>query len=61
MVLDQVLRPHELAEFEAGLAEHQSVSLDNKNGGPKSILDRAVMEHNTLACARVSVHFNPCI
>jgi hypothetical protein len=72
MFLDHILRPSEINEFEAGLAEHQlaKLAVDNRikvddedvdqDGGLKgrkgaeNVLDKAVMEHNIQACAKVS-------
>ncbi len=67
MFLDQILRVSEVQEFEKGLAEHQlaKLSVDRRmevkdeegqkgRKGPETVLDRAVMEHNVLACAKVS-------
>jgi len=74
MFLDQILRSEEVKEFEAGLAEHQLaqlevdkrllVSTEGEVGvtgrrAPRTVLDRAVMEHNVLACAKVSWAENP--
>ena len=69
MFLDQILRSEEVKEFEAGLAEHQLAELEvdkrllvstegevdvTGRRAPRTVLDRAVMEHNVLACAKVS-------
>lgn len=66
MFLDQIIRPTEVKEFEKGLAEHQlaKIAVDRRlvavegegevgRKGPENVLDRAVMEHNVLACAKV--------
>lgn len=69
MFLDQILRVQEIKEFEKELAEHQLATLEvdkrlmasteGEEGvtgrrAPTNVLDRAVMEHNVLACAKVS-------
>jgi COP9 signalosome complex subunit 4 len=72
MFLDQILRVDEIREFEKDLAPHQLATLeldrrmvastqdegDDIKGrrGAVNVLDRAVMEHNVLACAKAS-HF----
>ncbi|KAI5452255.1 hypothetical protein NCC49_000819 [Naganishia albida] len=69
MFLDQILRVNEVKEFEGQLQEHQLakipldrrlVVLDEEGGvklvgrkGPENVLDKAVMEHNILACTKV--------
>jgi COP9 signalosome complex subunit 4 len=68
MFLDQILRVEEIKEFEKELAVHQLATLEvdkrlmasteGEEGvtgrrAPINVLDRAVMEHNVLACAKV--------
>ncbi len=73
MFLDHILRPGEVAQFAAGLAEHQlarlpvdhRIKVDDEDldadgslkgrKGPENVLDKAVMEHNIQACAKVGV------
>jgi COP9 signalosome complex subunit 4 len=69
MFLDQILRSEEVQEFQKELAPHQLAELEvdkrllastegevavTGRRAPKTVLDRAVMEHNVLACAKVS-------
>ncbi len=49
MLLEYIVRPAEVAEFEAGLMPHQKAQVEG--GGP--VLERAVREHNVGACAKV--------
>lgn len=49
MLLEYIVRPEEVKEFEAGLAEHQRATVE----GGGTVLERAVREHNVGACAKV--------
>jgi COP9 signalosome complex subunit 4 len=49
MLLDYIVRPAEMKEFEAGLAPHQRATVE----GGGTVLERAVREHNVGACAKV--------
>lgn len=50
MLLEYIVRPEEVKEFEAGLEEHQKAKVE----GGASVLERAVRDHNVGACAKVS-------
>jgi COP9 signalosome complex subunit 4 len=47
MYTHQIIRPNELVQFDASLAEHQKAVM----GDGLSILERAVLEHNMIAVA----------
>lgn len=49
MFLEYIVRPAELREFEASLADHQRAIVE----GGGTVLERAVREHNVGACAKV--------
>ncbi|KLT39383.1 hypothetical protein CC85DRAFT_265478 [Cutaneotrichosporon oleaginosum] len=49
MLLEYIVRPAEVAEFEAGLMRHQKAQVE----GGGTVLERAVREHNVGACAKV--------
>lgn len=49
MLLEYIVRPEEVKEFEAGLAEHQRATVE----GGGTVLERAVREHNVGACGKV--------
>lgn len=67
MFLDQLIRPAEIAPFASSLRTHQLAKLaptqavkladdaETEQGkkGAETVLDRAMMEHNVLACSRV--------
>lgn len=67
MFLDQLIRPTEIAPFASSLRTHQlaklaptqavklaeDAELEQGKKGPETVLDRAMMEHNVLACSRV--------
>lgn len=50
MLLEYIVRPEEVKEFEAGLEEHQRAKVE----GGGTVLERAVREHNVGACGKVS-------
>jgi COP9 signalosome complex subunit 4 len=50
MLLEYIVRPQEVKEFEAGLEDHQRAGVE----GGGTVLERAVREHNVGACAKVS-------
>lgn len=49
MLLEYIVRPEEMHEFEAALEEHQKATVE----GGGTVLERAVREHNVGACAKV--------
>ncbi|WOO80576.1 COP9 signalosome complex subunit 4 [Vanrija pseudolonga] len=49
MLLEYIVRPEEVHEFERGLEEHQRAIVE----GGGTVLERAVREHNVNACAQV--------
>jgi COP9 signalosome complex subunit 4 len=49
MLLDQIVRPEEVKGFAEGLEDHQKAQVE----GGGTVLERAVREHNVLACAKV--------
>lgn len=49
MLLDRIVRPDEVHEFERGLEEHQRATVE----GGGTVLERAVREHNVGACANI--------
>ena len=49
MLLEYIVKPEEVAEFEAGLEDHQRA----KGVGGVSLLERAVGDHNVGACGKV--------
>ena len=55
MLLEYIVRPEEVKEFEAGLEEHQRATVE----GGGTVLERAVREHNIGACGKVCLggHF----
>lgn len=53
MLLDYIVRPQEVEEFEAGLEEHQRAIVE----GGGTVLERAVREHNVGACGKVRLAF----
>ena len=50
MLLEYIVRPEEVKEFEAGLEEHQRATVE----GGGTVLERAVRDHNVGACGKVS-------
>lgn len=52
MLMERIIRPEEVGEFEAGLEEHQKATIE----GGGTVVERAVREHNVGACGKVSVH-----
>jgi COP9 signalosome complex subunit 4 len=53
MLLEYIVRPAEVKEFEGGLEDHQRAQV--ADGG--TVLERAVREHNVGACGKVSLGF----
>lgn len=53
MLLEYIVRPEEVKEFEAGLEDHQRA----KVGDGGTVLERAIREHNVGACGKVSFFF----
>jgi hypothetical protein len=53
MLLEYIVRPEEVKEFEAGLEDHQKAKVE----GGASVLERAVRDHNVGACAKVRIDF----
>jgi COP9 signalosome complex subunit 4 len=51
MLLEYIVRPEEVKEFEAGLEGHQKAVVE----GGGTVLERAVREHNVGACGKVSL------
>lgn len=49
MLLEYIVRPAEVKEFEAELEEHQRATVE----GGGTVLERAVRDHNVGACAKV--------
>lgn len=49
MLLDRIVRPEEVQEFERGLEDHQRATVE----GGGTMLERAVREHNVGACAKI--------
>lgn len=49
MLLEYIVKPEEVEEFEAGLADHQRATVE----GGGTVLERAVREHNVGACGKV--------
>ncbi|WWD19908.1 hypothetical protein CI109_104377 [Kwoniella shandongensis] len=49
MLLEYIVRPEEVKEFEEGLEEHQKAKVE----GGGTVLERAVREHNVGACGKV--------
>lgn len=49
MLLEFIVRPSEVKEFEATLEEHQRATVE----GGGTVLERAVRDHNVGACAKV--------
>ncbi|WVR09684.1 hypothetical protein IAU60_006759 [Kwoniella sp. DSM 27419] len=49
MLLEYIVRPEEVKEFESGLEEHQRAKVE----GGGTVLERAVREHNVGACGKV--------
>ena len=49
MLLEYIVRPEEVKEFEAGLEDHQRAIVE----GGGTVLERAVREHNVGACGKV--------
>lgn len=49
MLLDRIVRPEEVHEFERGLEDHQRAIVE----GGGTMLERAVREHNVGACAKI--------
>ncbi|WVQ83722.1 hypothetical protein IAT38_005866 [Cryptococcus sp. DSM 104549] len=49
MLLEYIVRPAEIQEFEQGLADHQRATVE----GGGTVLERAVREHNVGACGKV--------
>lgn len=56
MACRQILRPHELKQFEASLAEHQKAIM----GDGLTIMERGVVEHNMIAVSNLysSIHIS---
>ncbi len=54
MLLEYIVRPAEVEEFEKELADHQRAQVES--GG--TVLDRAVREHNVGACGKVSIFWS---
>lgn len=51
MLLEYIVRPEEVKEFEQGLEDHQRAKVE----GGGTVLERAVREHNVGACGKVSL------
>lgn len=51
MLLEYIVRPSEVEEFEKELADHQRATVE----GGGTMLERAVREHNVGACGKVSL------
>ena len=49
MLLEYIVRPEEVQEFESGLEEHQRATVE----GGGTVLERAVRDHNVGACGKV--------
>ena len=49
MMLEYIVRPAEMKEFEGELADHQRATVE----GGGTVLERAVREHNVGACGKV--------
>ena len=49
MLLEYIVKPEEVQEFEAALQDHQRAKVE----GGASVLERAVREHNVGACGKV--------
>lgn len=49
MLLEYIVRPEEVEEFERGLEPHQRAIVE----GGGTVLERAIREHNVGACAKV--------
>ncbi|ORX40506.1 putative COP9 signalosome complex subunit 4 [Kockovaella imperatae] len=49
MLLEYIVRPEEVREFELGLEEHQRATVE----GGGTVLERAVRDHNVGACGKV--------
>ena len=49
MLLEYIVRPEEVKEFESALEDHQRAVVE----GGGTVLERAVREHNVEACAKV--------
>lgn len=49
MLLEYIVRPEEVKEFEQGLEDHQRAKVE----GGGTVLERAVREHNVGACGKV--------
>jgi COP9 signalosome complex subunit 4 len=49
MLLDRIVRPDEVHEFERGLEQHQRATVE----GGGTMLERAIREHNVGACAKI--------
>ena len=52
MMLEYIVRPAEMKEFESELADHQRAMVE----GGGTVLERAVREHNVGACGKVRVN-----
>jgi COP9 signalosome complex subunit 4 len=51
MLLEYILRPSEVEDFERELADHQRATVE----GGGTVLERAIREHNVGACGKVSL------